>query len=191
MIAAGQVVAILLAGGLSSRFGPHDKLAAPLGGMPLGLHAARTLATLPFAATIAVARSGGPDFGACGFMPVVNGDPASGQSGSIRLGLARALVAKPRAVLIALADMPFVTRTHIEALLARLDDDRAIVASIGGRRPGPPALFGAAHFAALAELSGDAGARSLLAGALLVEAPARELVDIDTPGDLARAGAGA
>ena len=188
MIAPEQVVAILLAGGLSGRFGPADKLAEPLYGLPLGLHAARTLATLPFAAMIAVTRSGGPDFGACGFTSVRNGHPASGQSGSIRLGLASALVAAPRAVLIMLADMPFVTRTHIEALLARFDDEHRIVASAGGERPGPPALFGASHFEALAALSGDAGARSMLNDALLVEAPADELVDIDTPDDLIRTG---
>lgn len=184
MIAPEAVAVILLAAGLSTRFGPSDKLAAPLDGLPLGLHAARTLSTLPFLAKFAITRPNGPDFAAFGFAPILNDDPGAGQSASIRLGLAQAYAIKPRAVLIALADMPFVTTAHIAALLAHLDGEHPVVASTDGERPSPPALFDASLFPRLDQLSGDAGARSLLRNALLVAAPASELADIDTPADL-------
>ena len=43
MIAADAVAVVLLAAGRSTRFGARDKLAEPLAGLPLGLHAARML----------------------------------------------------------------------------------------------------------------------------------------------------
>ena len=49
-----SVAAILLAAGRSRRFGAADKLAVDLDGLPLGLHAARTLADVPLAARILV-----------------------------------------------------------------------------------------------------------------------------------------
>ena len=184
MIAAEDVAAVLLAAGASTRFGPRDKLAEPLEGLPLGLHAARTLRALPFRTRIAVTREGGPDFRPYGFMPVISSDPRSGQAESIRLGLAQARRAHPQAVLIMLADMPFVTIAHIEALLARFDAGHPVIGSTDGTLISPPALFGAALFQALDGLAGDAGARALLREATLVTAPARDLADIDTPADL-------
>lgn len=185
MIAVEAVALVLLAAGASTRFGPRDKLAEPLGELPLGLHAARTLGRIPFAARIVVTRHGGPDFRRYGFTPVHNPDPGTGQSASIRLGLAQARLTGPKAVLIALADMPFVTVAHIEALLARFDATDPVVGSTDGRTPLPPALFGAATFDALDRLSGDAGARVLLTHAALVAAPPAELADFDTPAELA------
>jgi molybdenum cofactor cytidylyltransferase len=185
MIASESVAVVLLAAGLSRRFGADDKLATPLDGQPLGGHAARTLGGLPFAARIVVTRDGGPDFGVYGFTPVRHPDPGAGQSGSIRLGVAQARRARPEAILIALADMPRVPVDHIAALLARFDAAHPIIASVAEGRPSPPALFAAALFDTLETLTGDQGARLLLRAATLVAAPAAALADVDTPGDLA------
>jgi molybdenum cofactor cytidylyltransferase len=187
MIAVDSVAVVLLAAGVSNRFGPRDKLTEPLDGLPLAFHAARTLGSLPFAVRIVVSRDGGPDFTRYGFTPVHNSDPSAGQSGSIRLAIARARLARPGAVLIALADMPFVPFAHFEALLGQFDETRPIVASIAGSAPGPPALFGAHLFDALEGLRGDEGAKALLRDAILVTAPVGALVDIDTMDDLAAA----
>ncbi len=184
MIAPDAVAAVLLAAGMSTRFGARDKLAVPLDGLPLGLHAARTLGRLPFARKIAVSRSDGLDFARYGFASVVNGDPAAGQAASIRMGLAEARSSGCRAVLIALADMPFVTSAHILALLERFDAQQPVVASTDGAKASPPVLFGASVFPLLDRLSGDTGARMLLREALLVTAPSAELRDVDTPLDL-------
>jgi molybdenum cofactor cytidylyltransferase len=189
MIAPEQVAVVLLAAGSSSRFGPADKLSASLNGVPLGLHAAGTIARLPFALKIAVTRPGGPDFASLGFNEIVNPDPASGQSGSIKLGLAAARQVDPAAVLIALADMPYVTGDHLVSLMNALDDEHPVVASNDGQRSSPPALFARTHLFILEQLEGDVGARVALRGGLAISAPAVELLDVDVPDDLTRAGA--
>jgi molybdenum cofactor cytidylyltransferase len=184
MIRPEAVAVVLLAAGLSSRFGADDKLAAPLEGLPLGLHAARMLGAMPFARRIAVVRDNGPDFARFGFTPIVNPNPAAGQSGSIGLGVAAARMAEPTAVLIALADMPLVTIAHVRALMERFDGTHRVVGSTDGERASPPALFDASLFPVLEGLEGDTGARALLRDAVLVGASAAELADIDTPDDL-------
>lgn len=185
MIAAERVALVMLAAGLSRRFGTEDKLLHPLAGLPLGLHAARTLLGLPFAARIAVTRAPAPDYAAYGFTAVTNPDPAAGQAGSIMLGIAHARPVAPEAVLILLADMPFITEAHVLAVLGRFAGAQSIVASaIDGAHPSPPALFGRGLLDRLEALDGDSGARALLQGAALVSAPAAELRDIDTPFDL-------
>lgn len=187
MIAADAVAVILLAAGLSTRFGPSNKLVEPLDGLPLGLHAARTLGSLPFAARIVVTRDGKPDFGSYGFTPVINPTPDTGQSGSIRLGLVQARLAAPEAVLIALADMPFMPVAHVEAMMARFEQSHPIVGSWDGEAACPPALFGRPLFDALEALGGDRGAGALLRGATLVAAAGGELADMDTLADFASA----
>lgn len=186
MIAPENVAVVLLAAGLSTRFGSEDKLSYPLHGLPLGLHAARTLAHLPFAARIAVTREGGPDFAGYGFEPVINPDPANGQSSSLHLGIAAAREVQPQAILVALADMPRVSLAHFLSLLSSFDAHSPSVGSTAGEYPCPPALFGAALFPTLEGLRGDIGARALLRDAQLIPASPHELADFDNPDDLGR-----
>jgi molybdenum cofactor cytidylyltransferase len=185
MIAAERVALVLLAAGLSARFGPRDKLAEPLGGVPLALHAATMLDAFPFASRIAVTQGDNPGLAACSFTLVVNEHPSKGQGRSIALGMGA--IGAAEAVLIALADMPFVAAAHIQRLLDAFDGPDAIVASTDGETPCPPVLFGAAHLAALLRSSGDRGPRELLWNATLVVAPKIEMMDIDTASDLATA----
>jgi len=184
MIGAERVALVLLAAGLSTRFGAEDKLAAPLNGLPLGLHAARTVAAIPFAARIAVTGARPLAFTSYGFTTVENDDPAAGQGRSIALGVQAARRADVDAVLVMLADMPFVTAGHVRALFDGFDGNHAVVASTTGDWSGPPALFGAVHFDLLAQLSGDHGPRTLIKAADLVAALPAELADIDTRQDL-------
>lgn len=180
------VAAILLAAGSSTRFGAANKLAAPLGGVPLALHAATTLASIPFARRIVVCADPLPvDWAPLGFEAVC----ATGErrlSASIAAGIAALRASDCTACLIALADMPFVPRVHFEALAVR---DEPVVATGAGGRGMVPALFGRESWDALASLSGDEGARTLLRGAPRVEAATDWLIDIDTAADLAAASA--
>jgi molybdenum cofactor cytidylyltransferase len=96
-----------------------------------------------------------------------------------------AQAAGARGVLLALADMPLVPAAHIHALVARFDGDRIGTAADGVTMP--PALFGRAHFPALAALTGDRGGALRLTGAPLVELAPDLALDIDRPEDLARA----
>lgn len=176
---------VLLAAGRSSRFGAADKLAADISGQPLGLHVATTLAHLPFAMRIAVCGGTALDYAAHGFDVIFNPRAAEGASTSVVLGVAAAQTGGCDAVLVVLADMPCVTAAQIQRLFDASDGAKTIVASSDGVRPSPPALFGASHFAALAALRGDQGARDLIRSGRHIVTSADELIDIDTEADLA------
>lgn len=184
MIAAEEVVLVLLAAGRSQRFGAADKLEADLFGRPLGLHIVTTLAAVPFRARLAVRSGCGLDIAAHGYTDIHNERPERGMSGSVALGVAAAKRIDAAAILIVLADMPRVTEAHIRRLLDAAGSADAVVASSDGAKPKPPALFGRDRFDALLGLSGDAGARDLIRAGRHILADPAELVDIDTPDDL-------
>ena len=105
---------------------------------------------------------------------------------SLRAGIAA--VSPARAAAICLGDMPRLTPAHLDALIAAFtaaDADRAIIVPAHERKRGNPVIWGRAHFAALGELGGDVGARSLLernlADVRTVALDDAILVDVDTP----------
>jgi molybdenum cofactor cytidylyltransferase len=185
MIRAEDCTLALLAAGRSARFGYADKLEQPYLREPLAFHVVTALEAVPFARRIAVVSDTALDFAARGYTVVRNPRAEDGQGHSLALCVAAARAAGTRAVVVALADMPRVTATHIYRLLDAGEGEEAVVASSDGRRPMPPALFGAHHFAMLETLEGDRGARDLVRGGKHVIASPAELVDIDTPEDLA------
>lgn len=188
MAGTERLAVALLAAGRSVRFGEADKRVALLGGKPLlhwaaaagkGINAAQhflvTSADFP--------QQHCPD----GYMLLVNPDAQEGLASSLRLVARRARESEAGALLVLLGDMPLVRAAHLAALVATFDATplRPVFTRAPGGPPQPPALFHAAHFAALEALSGDNGARALARGAAFVEAPADSLVDVDTPADLA------
>ncbi|WP_421846828.1 NTP transferase domain-containing protein [Novosphingobium sp.] len=175
---------VLLAGGQSARFG-GPKLVAPLGGKALALHAAEMLAALPFAARYAVIGPNAPDLAALGYSCVALTPPGAAQARSLALGVAAAHAGGAQAVLVALADMPLVPEAHVRSLVEAFDGDR--IATTAGGVTMPPALFGAAHFAALTALDGDHGGAVRLKGAPTVPLDPLLALDVDRPEDLARA----
>ncbi|WP_420383786.1 nucleotidyltransferase family protein [Novosphingobium sp.] len=177
-----RVALVLLAAGRGERFG-GGKLAAILAGKPLAHHASDILSAIPFAAHFAVIRPDTPPLP--GYRTIMLDPPGAPQSRSLALGIAAARACKVDAVLIALADMPLVPRSHFDAMLAQFDGDR--LAGLGPDSVMPPALFGARHFAALAGLAGDRGAGSLLRDAPTIALHDEAALDVDTPDDLARA----
>ncbi len=185
MIGAERVALVLLAAGRSRRFGGGDKLMAPYLGRPLGMHVVVALEAVPFCARVAVVGDTALDLAPCGYRMVHNDDAAAGLGRSLRLGVEAACSGGAEAVLIALADMPRVTATHVYRLLDRAEGPEAIVASSDGVDPRPPVLFGCGHFATLLRGRGEMDARELVKhGHHVVTSPA-ELADIDTPEDLA------
>lgn len=189
MIDAGDIAAILLAAGASRRFGTSDKLAAPLAGEPLALHAARRIVELAPGRRIAVCPDEGGalarELAGLGFEIVANPDRDRGLSHSLACGIAAAAQGRENAALICLADMPFVSIGHLRGILARFDAaDAPVVASSNGTASMPPALFARAHFDRLRATRGDRGGKALLTDAVLVAAAPDELADIDRPEDI-------
>lgn len=181
MIAPPPIVAVLLAAGRSSRFG-GDKLAADCGGMTVLTRAARALRAAAPGPCLAVLRHPAhaallPD----GFQTVFCDGQ---QSDSLRAALDWAQAAGAPGLLIALADMPFVTPDLHRAVLARMTE---LPACAFAQAPMPPAAFPAVWFPRLQALTGDRGAGALLADlppAQYAPARAAELHDIDRPSDL-------
>ena len=179
---------IVLAAGQSRRFGAADKLSSIWRGIPLIFHSARMLGDVPFARRIIVGTSAlcGLEFE--GFETVETDDQKAPQSHSIRLGVEAVLASRPDAIMIALGDMPLIPATHISALFAGASGESTLVASSNGRSSLPPALFGRAHFGALQNLTGDHGARHLLAMGKQVMLRPDQSIDIDTLQDFEELG---
>lgn len=177
-----DIAVAILAAGQSKRFG-SDKLMADLEGSALGLHIAKTVAPMGFGWRFAICLKDAAlkqRFAGLRFETVQNDGPENGQSHSLHLAVHAAEATGAKALLIFLADMPFVSEAHI----ANIVTQDGFVASTDGRKPMPPALFPRAHWPDLLQTSGDSGARTLLANAKLVAAPPRELHDIDVAADM-------
>jgi molybdenum cofactor cytidylyltransferase len=183
---AGTAV-VLLAAGLSRRYGAVGKLVANYRGKPLALHLADTLNGISFSQRLAVCRSGDEDLAQLlrgrGFTIVLNPDTARGMASSLALGIEAADGAD--AAMICLADMPNVSVRHLNACLDLSRTADIVGSAVEGGSPTPPAVFHRRHFPELLALEGDKGARSLLVSAALVTAPPEELADFDTPQDFA------
>ena len=121
---------------------------------------------------------------------VENPHPEAGQGSSIAVGVG-ALRGQSEAVIIALGDQPRVPPEVIPALLAAWRrTGKPIVAPIYREVQGTPVLFAAEVFPELAALTGDAGARGIVAARReRVERVPVDIAmpaDIDTPEDFAR-----
>ncbi|GAB4209642.1 MAG: nucleotidyltransferase family protein [Roseiflexaceae bacterium] len=119
---------------------------------------------------------------------VYNPDYAEGQSSSLRAGL-DALAPDTQAALVLLVDQPYVTPAIVTALIeAWQRSGAAVVAPVYSGQRGNPVLFARALFPELRAISGDRGARDLLATSperiqLIPFNDTRPLLDIDTPED--------
>lgn len=186
MIAPERIAAIVLAAGASTRFG-DDKLMHPLAGKAMAAHVADTLSGMPFAYRFAIVATGTPRraelFSNRRFDIVTNPEPGQGLSSSLAIGASLAAALGVDALLVCLADMPFVTRSHLSLLIGAAGVEPVATACAGLRTP--PAIFPSSMFADLMALTGDRGAKPLLEGAMTVEADAALVRDIDTMADLA------
>jgi CTP:molybdopterin cytidylyltransferase MocA len=92
------------------------------------------------------------------------------------------------AVAVALGDQPRIgAEAYRRLAAAHRDGAQLAVATYGGKR-GHPVLIGRPYFDAAMHLTGDEGARSLLAAHDVVEVACDgtgDATDIDTPADLA------
>jgi molybdenum cofactor cytidylyltransferase len=185
-----HIAAILLAAGISRRFG-RDKQSAVVHGEPLLLRSVRVLLEAGFAEPIVVLGDHAAGHRALlAGLPLrilENPNPSAGMANSLVLALDAA--GESEAALITVCDQPAVTAPHLRALVEvwRAGGTGIVASTYGGTR-GVPALFAARYFGELRALRGDRGAGPLLAGkddVSTLPLPGGE-VDIDTPGDLER-----
>jgi molybdenum cofactor cytidylyltransferase len=188
-----QTAILILAAGASSRMGRgRDKLMQDANGIPLLARViARAVATgLPLYVTIPgpnhpranLVRDGGG-------VPVIVTNWADGMSASIQAGLA-ALPNGTPGVMILPGDMPDLQSKDLQdiAHTAQTNPAAIIRATADDATPGHPVVFPADLFGELANLSGDAGARAVIAAhknRLILHAlpGTRALVDLDTQAD--------
>ncbi len=171
--------ALILAAGAGRRFGGPKQL-AELDGRPLLAHVIELaapwdpLVVLGAHAEAILAKVEIAEYLICT-------EWEEGQAASLRAGVA-ALGDQDR-ILVLLGDQPWITPAAIDAVLAAEGCARAVYDG----EPGHPVVLDRATLARVPTLSGDAGARSLLADCAPVEAThLADPTDIDTPDDLCR-----
>jgi molybdenum cofactor cytidylyltransferase len=193
---SGAPVVVVLAAGRGSRFGgASHKLAQPFGsdnvlattlrtalasGMPTVV--VTTAALVPTVQPVLAARDIVllPPVGSASREPL-------GMGYSIAAGVGAR--AEASGWLMLPGDMPLIRSATLHAVAQALDHHLIAYAQYRGRR-GHPVAFSAELYSELITLTGDEGARRLLARypacAVEVDDPG-VLVDVDTPGDLAQA----
>jgi len=156
---------VVLAAGGARRFGAPKQL-APLRDRPLLEHALAVMAAAPLDRLVVVlgahAAAIRREVDLHGAEPVLCTEWDRGQSASLRAGVAALRDAET--VVVALGDQPFLSPRAVDALIgARRPGAQAVRATYGGF-PGHPVLLERSMFSAILALSGDEGARHLLAG---------------------------
>lgn len=188
-----EVAGVILAAGLSTRFGAQ-KLTTPLAGRPLGHLAIAAARASRLGRVVLVTRPELAEQLAApfpGLEVVLNHNAQEGQASSLRLGLA-ALGSAHSHVLFLLADQPLLTPALISSFVEAAEAGRGLAALAGFESFSPPTLFARRYWEGLGGLQGDAGGRSLFqahAGGAAFLPPDFPLagLDVDSPEQLGRA----
>lgn len=178
-------VIVLLAAGAGSRFhGPDHKLTATIDGRSVADRAVASAVAADVGPVVVVTGSIDLPIAAAGPVEVVrNQEWASGQSSSLAVGIRRADQLGAAAVIVGLADQPFIDPRAWRLLAAATSP--IAVATYDGARRNPVRLHRSIW--PLLPTSGDEGARSLirLRADLVQEVPCPgSPADIDTLEDL-------
>jgi molybdenum cofactor cytidylyltransferase len=181
------IAGILLAAGLSTRFG-RQKLLQPYRGELLVRKTARCFLDAGLQPVVAVVSNAPAFADALAGLPVTmveNPNPEDGVSTSIAIGL-RALPETSSAALIGVADQPYLTADAIQALLDAFLPGRIVVPRFGDHRGNPP-VFDRRFFLDLMQLRGDRGGQVVVNAhpEAVVEVSLAEEIgdDVDRPED--------
>ena len=185
---------VVLAAGRSSRMGASNKLLADLDGAPLITRTVGNLARSHATPIIIVTGHEAVAVKEATRLPTAtfinNSDYASGMASSLRAGL-QAVPADCDGAVILLGDMPLIESDIIDRLIAEAERDpaaSAVVPTVMGEWA-HPVLMRRALFESAMALTGDVGARRILAArADVIRMPIddpRLLMDADDPAALA------
>jgi molybdenum cofactor cytidylyltransferase len=186
---APRVAAIVLAAGLSSRMG-QNKLLAEVKGEPL---IRRTVEAVRRAHVDPLIVVTGHDadklksaLAGIEVRFVSNPDYSEGLSTSLRAGL-KAVPVEADAALVLLGDMPEISTTLLDHMIAAFspEDGRSICVATSEGKRGNPVLWARRFFPDMEGITGDTGAKHLIAlhepVVCEIEADDAVLRDIDTP----------
>lgn len=185
---------LLLAAGRSSRMGDRDKLLEEVDGAPLlRTMAARALTT--GAPVFVVLPADRPErqiaLDGLAVTYIKAPDAHLGMAHSLATGIV-ALPKTATAAMVVPADMPDLTGADLKTMQSATSskERRLIRATSASGKPGHPVIFPSRFFPDLAALTGDTGARSVLAAnndeISFVPLPdSHALTDLDTPQDWA------
>ena len=193
---APRIAGLVLAAGQSRRMGTLNKLLIGIDGKPMVRHVAEAVAASQASPLVVVTghQREKVEAALAGLEArfVHNPDYAQGLSTSVKRGLA-SLPDTVDGAVICLGDMPMVTAQVLDRLIGAFNPVEGRVLCIPTRRGkrGNPVLLGKRLFAELAAVSGDIGARDLIAAhpELVAEVEMENdavLTDIDTPQALAK-----
>lgn len=191
-----HVAAVVLAAGRSTRMGAVNKMIAEIGGKPLvRIAAEQALASKAAPVIVVTGHERDKVEAALKGLSVRfanNPDYAEGLGTSLRAGIA-AVPAEADGVVILLGDMPQIDAALIDKLIAAFEPEKGalvVVPTIEGRR-GNPVIWARRFFPELMAVTGDVGARHIIASVAEIVAEVAVTdpaitVDVDTPDVLAR-----
>ncbi|HET7457805.1 MAG TPA: nucleotidyltransferase family protein, partial [Gemmatimonadaceae bacterium] len=193
------IAGVVLAAGGSSRFtagesGPGHKLLASLGGKPLVRWAVERMVASPVSTTVVVLGRDAPlvERALAGLRVrcVVNDRWAEGMSTSLHAAIRAVREDGVRAAVVALGDQPLVPAGVVERLVHafRASGAPVVVPVYDGGVRGHPVLFADNIFPELLAVTGDEGARGVIARApsrvTTVAVPGKAPRDVDGEEDL-------
>jgi molybdenum cofactor cytidylyltransferase len=183
------IAAIVLAGGASTRMGRPKQLLPLPGGTVLYTVVSRLLEALFDRVVVVLGHQAEAIRRGAGLPTdprievVENAQWQEGMASSLRRGLEAC--ADAEAVVIALGDQPGIEPRVVDRLVAAFRGGAPLAVPVQGERRGHPVLFSRSLFPSLLGLSGDIGARAVVAlhgsEAVRIEAPLP--ADLDTEED--------
>ncbi|HKL54630.1 MAG: nucleotidyltransferase family protein [Roseovarius sp.] len=185
-----DIVILIPAAGDATRMRGRDKLLEPVDGLPLLARQVRVAEATGCAVLVTLRLRDKARHAALGTVNAPERielpDAAEGIAASLRAGAAWAQARRAMGLMVLLADLPDLETGDLERLLAMFRHDPAhpIRATDMSGQTGHPVIFPARLFGALTQLSGDQGARAVLAQEKVVTLPLpdqRATTDLDTP----------
>ena len=196
MAEAPVIAAIILAAGSSTRFGAGNKLLAEIDGTPLVVRVIEAIEAGGIGRMVIVTGHEADRIAAAtageGRRIIYNERHATGMGTSVAAGI-KSLDDDIVGALVAQGDMPEVNAELVATLCRQFADagcDRIVHPVLADGRQGNPVIWPRRLFAELVKLSGDKGAKQLIAagGEAVVRVPVAgtsAAIDIDTPEELA------
>lgn len=166
-----SIIGVYLAAGNSKRFG-ENKLIQDVEGIPLGSMALKTALKSDLDKIVVVTKKADPlewipkDLFRERIIHTSYSEGSGSQSDSLKCGVHTAIKQQAKAVLIMLADQPFISIDLINSLIKTYremaESGTTIVSSTHEGLSRPPVLFSHNMYKELLKLSGDCGAREIV-----------------------------